>query len=58
MNKTNVLGDSDFLTLVNKTIDSVYNMNTLKDLPQSDIEFTIKDDLFFEVLLMKIRGKQ
>ena len=61
---TSLLKDSDFLTLVNKTIDTeitnyalpVYNMNTLKDLPQSDIEFTIKDDLFFEVLLMKIRG--
>ena len=51
---TSLLKDSDFLTLVNKTIDTeitnyalpIYNINTLKDLPQLDIKFTIMEDLF------------
>ena len=62
---TALLKNSDYLTLVNDKIDSeiihyalpIYNIDTLKDVPESDIQFTIKDDLFLEVLLMKIRGE-
>ena len=56
--------DTDYLALINQTIDTeianyalpVYNINKLKDI-EKDIELTIKDDLFLEVLLMKIRGE-
>ena len=61
---TTLLKDTDYLALINQTIDTeianyvlpVYNINKLKDF-EKDIELTIKDDLFLEVLLMKIRGE-
>ena len=35
----------------------VYNLDNLKNVPNDNIEYTINDQLFFETLLMEIRGK-
>jgi len=62
---TSLLKDIDYLTEVNNEIDQVikeyaafpYNRETLHELPLADISFTISDQLFLDVLLMKIRAK-
>ena len=51
--------------MINKLIDDVkteymvpiYNLENVHSIPNSDIQFTINDQLFLETLLMKIRGK-
>jgi exonuclease III len=35
----------------------VYNLDEIDGIPNKDIQFTINDQTFFEVLLMEIRGK-
>ena len=64
-NEHTILKDPEYIDVVNKTIDSeitnyalsVYNISALRDIPDTDTEFIIRDDLFLEVLIMKIRGK-
>ena len=35
----------------------VYNPDCISQVPDEDIVFTINDQLFFETLLMELRGK-
>ena len=35
----------------------IYNLNNINDIPNNDLTFTISDKLFFETLMMEIRGK-
>ena len=51
--------------MVNNLIDDfiteymvpVYNIDNVRNISNSEIQFTINDQLFLETLLMKIRGK-
>ncbi len=60
-----LLGDKEYIDLVNETIWNVveqyavtpYNFNNIKSMHPKDIQFTINDQLFFEMLLMEIRSK-
>ena len=53
------------MILINNLIDReklsyalpVYNQNTITQLPDSTINFTISDSQFLEVLLLQIRGE-
>ena len=53
------------MILVNNTIDReklsyavpIYNPTNINTIPDSEIEFTIPDDEFLEILLLKIRGE-
>ena len=35
----------------------VYNPNSVAAIPNSELQFTIADDTFLEILLLKIRGE-
>ena len=60
-----LLNDSEYLRTMNKKIFEikaqyavpVYNPDNIKDIPNQDIQFTISDQLFLEVLLMELRGQ-
>ena len=62
---SSLLYDSQFLTEINKVIKNVtdqyaillYNRENLHKIPLDEIQFTISDQLFLDVLLMEIRGK-
>jgi len=64
MNKQ-LLENSEYLKLVNKLIDEeiikyavpVYDYNVIKNISGKEIQFTIDDELFLEVLLLRIRGE-
>ena len=51
--------------MINNTIDReklrytvpIYNPNNITKLPDADINFTISDSEFLEVLLLQIRGE-
>ena len=59
-----LLKNQDYVDLINKVIDSevknyalpVYNIEYIGKCPE-DIKFTIDDDLFLEILYLKIRGE-
>ena len=59
------LNDIDYLNTINKKITEIktqyavpiYNPENIKDIPNQDIQFTISDQLFLEVLLMELRGQ-
>ena len=60
-----LLNEPDYLDMIKQTIETVklqycppvYNFNTFSNIPNSDIQFLINDQLFLETLLMEIRGK-
>jgi hypothetical protein len=62
---SSLLMDKTYIEEINKEINCVkseyaafpYKRNTLENIPPSDIELTIPDQLFLDVLLMKIRTK-
>ena len=59
-----ILHDTEYVKLVKKQIKDVkeqyavhvYNKETLRDIDNLDIQLTIDDQLFLEILLTKIRG--
>ena len=62
---TSLLQNIDYVNTINNIIDlekyfyaiPVYNLQYLKTIEDSEIQFTISDSLFLEVLLSKIRGE-
>ena len=60
-----LLTELDYIDTINTKIEEikkqyalpVYDRNHLKEIPNSEIQFTINDQLFLETLLMEIRGK-
>ena len=62
---TTLLVDQDYLKLINESIDEEVkkyavpptNSQILKETPVSDINLTITDDLFLEMILLRIRGE-
>ena len=60
-----LLRDSHYVNEVKKIISNVkkqysvpvYDIKGIDEIPNEDLQFTINDQLFFEVLLMEIRGK-
>ena len=60
-----LLSNPDYLELVNKTIQEVkaeytvpvFNLDFLKTASDSEITFTIKEDLLLEMIMFKIRAK-
>ena len=60
-----LLSDIDYINQINEKILEVkqqyalpvYNQEDLDKLPNEEIQFTINDQLFLDVLLMEIRGK-
>ena len=62
---TNLLKDLEYVNLINKTIDDeiikyitpVYNINNISEIPQENINLTINDDLFLEMLVLRMRGE-
>ena len=60
-----LLHDIDYLNSINKKISEIkaqyaipiYNPDNLNDIPNQNIQFTINDQLFLEVLLMELRGQ-
>ena len=60
-----LLKDLDYVNIIKGLIETVkqqyailiYSPNELKDIPANEIQFNISDQLFFETLLMEIRGK-
>ena len=60
-----LLTELDYINTINTKIEEikkqyalpVYDRNHLKEIPNSEIQFTINDQLFLETLLMEIRGK-
>lgn len=60
-----LLKDIEYLDIINKKINEIkqqyalpiYNFDNLDLIPNSDIQFTINDQLFLDTLLMEIRGK-
>ena len=62
---SSLLKDSEFVQEVNDTIEKViqqyaalpYDRNNLSKTSSEDIQFTISDQLFLDVLLMEIRSK-
>ena len=59
------LKDLTYLNLIRKAINEeknkyaipVYNLNTLENIGNELIQLTIPDDLFLEMLLLRIRGE-
>ena len=59
-----LLKDKEYVDLIKKTIDNVirqyavpvYNLDNLKNINKEDIVFEINDQLFYETLLLEIRG--
>lgn len=62
---SSLLHDIQYLEIINKTISEIkkqyalpiYNIDHLSDIPDAELQFTINDQLFLEILLMAIRGK-
>ena len=60
-----LLREPEYLTLINNTIDAekmmyavkVYNLENLNTIKDQNIQFTVDDSQFLEVLLLKIRGE-
>ena len=60
-----LLADLDYLNMINNVIENtkveyaipVYNLDNIKNIPNSELQFSINDQLFLETLLMNIRGK-
>ena len=60
-----LLSDIDYINQINEKILEVkqqyalpvYNLEDLDKIPNEEIQFTINDQLFLDVLLMEIRGK-
>jgi len=60
-----LLSDIEFLRVINTVIEDIkrqycipiYNLDTLNEIEDSQIQFVINDQLFLETLLMEIRGK-
>ena len=60
-----LLTDIQYVNTVNKKIDEVkkqyslpvYNFENLHNIPDSEIQFSINDQLFLDTLLMEIRGQ-
>ena len=58
-----LLSDKDYLKIINKRISEikaqyalpVYNFDDINNIPVKDIQFTINDQLFLDVLLMELR---
>ena len=61
---TNLLKDMKYLEQINQGIKSevekyavpIYNLQPLSKIPESEIQLTISDNLFLEMLLLRIRG--
>ena len=59
-----ILHDTEYVKLVKKQIKDVkeqytvhvYNKETIRDIDNLDIQLTIDDQLFLEILLTEIRG--
>ena len=60
-----LLSDTDYVNQINEKILEVkrqyalpaYNLEDLDNIPNEEIQFTISDQLFLDVLLMEVRGK-
>ena len=60
-----LLSDIKYLNMINNTIEQttreyivpIYNLDNLSNISNTDIFFTINDQLLLETLLMNIRGK-
>ena len=60
-----LLKNPEYLEMINKTIEDIkkqymipiYNVNNLGEIDNSEIQFTIDDTLFLEMLLLKMREK-
>ena len=60
-----LLKDTEYLETINKKIEEVklqyslpiYNYENLQNIPNSEIQFTINDQFFLDILLMEIRGQ-
>ena len=60
-----LLTDIDYLNIINNKIHEikcqyalpVYNFDNINLIPDNQLQFSIDDQLFLEVLLMEIRGK-
>ena len=60
-----LLKDIEYLNIINKKIDEVklqyslpvYNFENLQNIPDSEIQLTVNDQLFLDTLLMEIRGQ-
>lgn len=60
-----LLTDMAYLNTMNKKIIEikqqyalpVYNMDEIQNIPDNEIQFTINDQLFLEILLMELRGQ-
>ena len=60
-----LLKDMDYIQQIKRTISDVkkqyavpvYNFDSIDDIPNETIQFQISDQLFFEMLLLEIRGK-
>ena len=60
-----LLSDIDYVNQINEKILDVkrqyalpvYNLEDLDNIPNEEIQFTISDQLFLDVLLMEVRGK-
>ena len=60
-----LLYDKDYVKMIKETIKHiikqyclpVYNLENIEDIDTKDIQFSINDQLFFEALLLEIRGK-
>ena len=60
-----LLSDIVYVQEINKKIDDIklqyalpiYNHQNINEIPDSELQFTISDQLFLETLLMELRGK-
>ena len=60
-----LLNDIEYLNTINKKNSDIkaqyavpiYNHESINDIPNQDLQFTISDQLFLEVLLMELRGQ-
>ena len=60
-----LLNDTQYINAINKKIHEVeeqyslpvYNATNLHNIPESDLQFSINDQLFLDTLLMEIRGE-
>lgn len=60
-----LLNDTSYIEIVKTCIKDtkrqyclpVYNIDTIENIPEDDLQFMINDQLFLETLLMEIRGK-
>ena len=62
---SSLLSDIEYLNIINEKIKEVkrqyalpiYDLEGIDNIPDEDLQFTIDDQLFLDVLLMEIRGK-